>query len=162
MKIAILGDSHNHLEILDRMQVENRFEGVELILHTGDMCNDGSYLEEITGIKVIGVKGNADPIYSPCETEVILELEGYKIFLTHGHRYGVKGSNDRLFYRGKEIGADIVIFGHSHIPLTIEEENMLLLNPGSIGFPRGLSKKSYGIITLEDPIKVDLVEMDDL
>ncbi len=162
MKIAILGDSHNHLGILDRMQEEDRFQGVELILHTGDMCNDGSYLEEITGIKVIGVKGNADPVYSPCETEVVLELEGYKIYLTHGHQYGVEDNNDRLFYRGKEIGADIVVFGHSHIPLTIEEENMLLLNPGSIGFPRGLSNKSYGIITLGDHIKVDLVEMDEV
>jgi len=162
VKIAILGDSHNHLGILDRMHKEGRFQEVELILHTGDMCNDGSYLEEITGIKVIGVKGNVDPVYSPCESEMVLELEGYKIFLTHGHRYGVKGTNDRLFYRGKEIGADIVIFGHSHIPLTIEEENMLLLNPGSIGFPRGLSKKSYAIMTLGNDIKVDLVEMDEV
>lgn len=161
MKIAILGDSHNHLEVLDRLHEEKRLKGVELILHTGDMCNDGSYLEEITGIKVIGVKGNSDPVYSDCEMEMILELEGYKILLTHGHRYGVKGSNDRLFYRGKEVGADIVVFGHSHIPLTIEEEHMLLLNPGSIGFPRGLSKKSYGIVTLGNQIKVDLMELED-
>ena len=161
MKIAILGDSHNHLDVLDRLHEENRFEGVELILHTGDMCNDGTYLEEITGIKVIGVNGNSDPVYSACEMEMILELEGYKILLTHGHRYGVKGSNDRLFYRGKEVGADIVVFGHSHIPLTIEEEQMLLLNPGSIGFPRGLSKKSYGIVTLGNRIKVDLMELEE-
>lgn len=161
MKIAILGDSHNHLEMLDQLHRENRLQGVELILHTGDMCNDGGYLEDLTGIKVIGVKGNCDPVYNSCEEEVVLTLEGYKIFLTHGHQYGVQGSNDRLFYRGKEIGADIVIFGHSHIPLTIEEENMILLNPGSIGFPRGLSRKSYAVISLEQNIRVDLMEMEE-
>ncbi len=149
------------MEILDRLHQEGRLEGVELILHTGDMCNDGSYLEEISGIKVIAVKGNADPVYTPYESELVLDLEGYKILLTHGHLYGVKDTNDRLFYRGKEIGADIVVFGHSHIPLTVEEEHMLMLNPGSIGFPRGLSSKSYAIVTLGDHIKVDLLEMED-
>lgn len=161
MKIAILGDSHNHLGVLDRLHQEGRFHDVELILHTGDMYNDGIYLEELTGIKVVAVKGNADPVYAPGEEETVLELEGYKIFLTHGHQYGVKDTNDRLFYRGKEIGANIVVFGHSHIPLTIEEENMLMLNPGSIGFPRGLSKKSYALVTLGNQIKVDLMELED-
>lgn len=156
MKIGVLGDSHNHLDVLD--QISEELSKLDLLLHTGDMCNDGEYLETVTGVKVISVRGNCDPVYSSCKKEEILNLGGYKILLTHGHRYGVKTGNQRIFYRAKELDADIAIFGHSHIPVSNEEEGLLLLNPGSVALPRGLSKRSYMILTLSDFIEVEFIE----
>ena len=156
MKIGIVGDSHNHLDVLDRLKEE--LSRMDLLLHTGDMCNDAEYLEAITGVKVISVRGNSDPVYSSCKKEEIMNLEGYKILLTHGHRYGVKTGNQKIFYRGKEVGADIAVFGQTHIPVSNEEEGLLLLNPGSVALPRGLSKRSYIILTLSEYIEVEFVE----
>ena len=44
--------------------------------------------------------------------------DGIKIFFTHGHKWGVKYSTDRLFYKAKEIGAQIALFGHTHTAAT--------------------------------------------
>ena len=40
-------------------------------------------------------------------------LRGKKIFITHGDLYGVKYGMTNIYYKGKEVGADIVLFGHS-------------------------------------------------
>ena len=59
----------------------------------------------------------------------MLEIQNKKILLTHGHRYRVKYGYDRLLSRAKEISADIVVFGHTHVPENTYIDNILLFNP---------------------------------
>ena len=78
------------------------------------------------------------------------ENQGKKIFMCHGHRYGVKYGYNSIFYRGKEVGADIVLFGHSHLPIIDEHDGLILMNPGSISHGVGSLNKTLGYFDLSD------------
>jgi len=78
--------------------------------------------------KLYWVAGNCDG-YG--DKELIAEIDGVKILLTHGHLYGVKSGLQRLFYRAKELDVNAVIFGHTHAPLIALEDGVLFLNPGT-------------------------------
>ena len=133
MKIGVIGDTHGSREALKKiMQV---FEGVELFIHTGDHWQDGVYLEQQTGTPVFTVKGNCDR--GERDSELLFTLKGKKFFLTHGHLSGVKYGLQRLAYRAEELGVNYCIFGHTHFPVIDRYEQITMLNPGSIVWPRG-------------------------
>lgn len=155
MKIAVFGDSHGKLQYID--EAMKTLEEIELVIHTGDYFSDLEYIQRKYNIKALGVRGNCD---AKGEAEIIEEINGNRVFLCHGHQYNVKSNLHTIFYRGKEIGADLVIFGHSHVPCYGKEEDMILLNPGSISEPRGGSKRSLAIVEIEEEIKVSFIEFE--
>lgn len=61
----------------------------------------------------------------------VMELEGKRILMTHGHRYGVKSGYLRAVYAAKEQQADILLFGHTHRAECFQEEGLWVLNPGA-------------------------------
>jgi len=154
LKIGVISDSHGILKYID-LAMEH-LKDTELIIHAGDNYKDAKYIEKKYKIKVIGVTGN-------CDTKGIEEcielLNDKKIFITHGHNYGVKMNINGIFYAGKQNDADIVIFGHSHIPFYAVEEEMVLLNPGSVSLPRGGSKKNCCIVNIGEGVKVDFIRI---
>ena len=80
--------------------------------------------------------------------------------MTHGHRYNVRFNYTSLYYKGLELKADIVLFGHTHVPLNIKENNLIIMNPGSPSLPRSQDrKKTFGIIEIGDRIKTEIVEI---
>ena len=104
------------------------------------------------------VKGNCDYVSEVGGTFVkkldSVTLSGKKILFTHGDLYGVKSGMDSITALAREQGADIVLFGHTHIPfekyVSCENENGLyLFNPGSIGIPYR-AETSYGVIDITD------------
>lgn len=151
MLIGVLGDSHHQTEDIDKCIKELKM--VNLIIHTGDMISDANYITEKYNIPVIGVSGNCDPYIKEME-EFIYDVNDTRIFICHGHNYGVKSSLRRLILRGKEVGSNIVIFGHTHIPLYEKFENIHMLNPGSIAYPRGQSNKSMAILEIKERISI--------
>lgn len=131
----------------------------DLILHLGDHNRDGERIEEELGVKVIQVKGNGD-FASHYNEDDLIDIMGKKIFLTHGHKYGVYYSRDSLYYKGLELGADLVLYGHTHIAEIVHEENMIIMNPGSPTSPRGRDMKpTFGILEIGDKIIVSIVEI---
>ncbi len=154
MKIGVISDSHGKLEYIDLAM--EYLEDVDLIIHAGDNYIDGTYIEENYNIKVIAVAGNCDMIGIEERVESIGDKN---IFLTHGHQYLVNIDSNRLFYAGKEQNAHIVIFGHTHVPFYEEIEGIKLINPGSVSSPRGNSERSFCIITLEEDINVDFINI---
>lgn len=58
---------------------------------------------------------------------------GKRFFFTHGHRYDVKYGLYRLELAAREAGADIALFGHTHVPYRDYADGLHLLNPGSLG-----------------------------
>ncbi|MDA8235449.1 MAG: metallophosphoesterase [Clostridia bacterium] len=160
MKIGIISDTHQNLQLAQKA-IEH-MGPVDLLLHGGDHYRDALKLAEETGLPVKAVIGNCDMSDGP--TEEILDLDGLRILLTHGHRYGVKFGLDKLYYRVREVEAQIAVFGHSHVPVEEWVEGILLFNPGSVGSPRGLGGKStYGIIYINEDkeIKAYIHEMND-
>ena len=100
------------------------------------------------------VRGNCDfsPL-SPIEETDMITLEGVKIVFTHGHKYDAKYSYYGLMELAAARGADICLFGHTHVPMEKYcgegEKPFTLFNPGSIGRP-SLSRPTYGLLTITD------------
>lgn len=151
MKIGVLGDSHRNKEDIDR--AIERLKEVDLIIHTGDMITDAQYITDKYHIQVVGVKGNCD-IYNKGQEEIICEIGSKRIYVCHGHQYGVKSTLRIIASKGKAQNADVVIFGHTHIPFHEKLDNLHLLNPGSIALPRGLSQKSFALMEINEIISI--------
>jgi len=145
MRIGVISDTHGDVELA--LEAIRQMKDVELILHAGDTYDDVVSLSKEIDIEMIGVRGNIGR-NEDGPAELVLDLNGFRIFLVHGHHYDVKHSLMRLYYRAKEVEADVVVYGHTHLALGAVEDDILFFNPGSIGFPRGKYKNSYGILDL--------------
>ncbi|KNF07225.1 phosphoesterase, MJ0936 family [Gottschalkia purinilytica] len=148
MRIVVLSDTHGSIDnsILKISQLKD----VDIIIHLGDNVKDAINLKEKLGIEVIYVKGNCDFLGEKSDEEKIISLNNKKFFITHGHLYDVKKDMNKIFYRGKELGANVILFGHSHVPTVVKYEDILLLNPGSPTKPRIGSNKSIGLIEIKN------------
>lgn len=100
----------------------------DYIIHLGDYYHDLSSFSQEFCEKIYAVKGNCDG----GGEDLVFEAEGKKILLTHGDRYSVKSTLFKLLLRAKEVGADLVFYGHTHIPETCEMDGITLVNPGTL------------------------------
>ncbi|WP_432663167.1 metallophosphoesterase [Wukongibacter baidiensis] len=155
MRIGVISDTHG--DLVSAESAIKAMGDIDLLLHAGDTYRDAELLKEMLDIDVIAVKGNTDFDYE-ADLEKIISLDGKRIFLTHGHQYNVKYSLDRLYYKALETDCDIVVFGHSHMPLNVKEKDIIFLNPGSVSRPRGGSRPSYAIINIDVHIHTELFE----
>jgi putative phosphoesterase len=95
-------------------------------------------------------------ITSKLPAAALIALGGHKVFITHGHIYGARPSVPLMTDIAKENGADIVMYGHTHVPYLKKVFGVTVLNPGSISLPRQEDgKKSYAIMTVADDESVD-------
>jgi len=149
MRILVLADSHGRVENMVRC-VE--FVEPDHLLHLGDCVRDAEKLQRyFPSLPMTTVPGNCDWGYED-EPERLIELGGRRIFMLHGHTRGVKYDLQRLWYAGREYGADAVVFGHTHTALVDYDGAMYLMNPGSIGGVHAIA--TYGVITV-NPQKFD-------
>ena len=146
MRIGIVSDTHRMEKFMNK--AIPHLKECDLIIHAGDNFLDSKYIHKMTNTDTIAVKGNCD--FEDVEDEIAFEVEGKTIFVCHGDKYGVKYGIEQLEQRAKSIGADIVIFGHTHIPLCIEIDNIIYLNPGSLSLPRESSSRRFIIIDLQN------------
>jgi len=107
-------------------------ERPNLIIHLGDGAFDLRRLQsEYPETPALGVKGNCD-IGINEDTSRTITLEGVKIFMAHGHIYGVKQGYDTALDVAKNAGARLLLVGHTHRPVYELVSGIHLLNPGSI------------------------------
>jgi len=156
MKILVFSDSHGRTDSMLSV-VKYLEKDVSHILHLGDNMPDGALLRQLfLGIPVYYIPGNCD--YTGVPQDLLLEIEGKKLWLTHGHRYNVKAGIDRLSYAAEERSADICLFGHTHIASLTCINGVVYMNPGSISIPRGYEKTSYGVLDLSNGTQASVVE----
>ena len=146
-KALILSDTHRDIKTLSKILEKEK--NYKYILHLGDHHTD---LEE-TGFdfddKIIyKVRGNCDFEYE--EDDRIIIIDGIKIFMTHGHMYSVKTSISSLTYKAEEVGADIALFGHTHIAYNKMFKGIRYFNPGSLSRFRSYGKKRYASLIIKD------------
>ena len=147
MRVGIVGDIHGNYEGLK--QAAERMAQPDLILFTGDGFRDICRLKEECPIPVEGVGGNCD-IYTDYPTEVVLNLKGCKILLTHGHKYVVKNGLLNISMAGRSHGVNLVVFGHTHLPLSTDWHEIKLFNPGSISLDRSYRGPTFGMLTIHE------------
>ena len=123
--IIVLSDTHGNLgavESLFPLMKEN-----DVTIHLGDYHSDvmpfSGELKEL-----YAVKGNCDG----GSEEMLIDIDGLKIFLTHGNAYGVKNSLLKLYLRAKELKADAVFYGHTHVADITVKGGITLINPGNM------------------------------
>ena len=144
MKYLVLSDSHGN--------VDNMVRAVELvkpqgIIHLGDGWRDVEELRELfPSLPLEQVPGNCD--FGRFEAlERVLILDDHRVLIAHGHTLGVKTGLLRAQYRALEMNADILLFGHTHVPLVDAASRPMMMNPGSIGDPR---RPTYGVLEFRD------------
>ena len=138
---VILSDSHGRQAALKK--IKPLFEENDYIVHLGDGSTDMRETVDAFPQKTYVVKGNCDGFYGV--DECVIEAEGVKLFCCHGHKYGVKGGLARLAARAKELDCEIALYGHTHCAKIQTVEDVLCINPGSIG---SYSEPSYCYLVL--------------
>ena len=141
MLILVISDTHgritNAVNIIEKLKPD-------YILHLGDVVRDVEDLEAIFPSKdIIAVSGNNDFWASAkySATERLLDIGGKKIFMCHGHTYGVKRDNARVVLKARQMGAEIALYGHTHSAYNENHDGIQVINPGSYG--------TYAIIEMD-------------
>jgi uncharacterized protein len=145
MRIGIISDTHGLL----RAQVFEVFEGVEHILHAGDVGNADILIELEAIAPLTAVWGNVDgwEIRGRVPEVARTELGGVRIAVVHGMQLGSPTPEKAA---AAHPDAGLVVFGHSHRPIIRQVGPVLAVNPGSAG-PR----------RFKDPVTVALAELAD-
>lgn len=133
MKVLIMSDTHgrNH-NILNTIK---QVKPMDLLIHLGDLGGGEGYIEEIAECQTEMVSGNND-FYGGLPKDKLINIGKYRVLLTHGHRYGVNYDVNNLLVAGEKNKADIVMFGHTHVPMIDLSHDIWLINPGSLALPR--------------------------
>ncbi|WP_130838713.1 metallophosphoesterase [Lachnoclostridium sp. Marseille-P6806] len=150
MRVLIISDTHGQDGAI--MEICRREKRIDVLLHAGDSEGSEAFYREYMRCVTHFVAGNCDGFCRLPSWEVF-PLGKHTAFLTHGHRYGVFGAQvpDALTAAARENGADIAVFGHSHIPLVEEKEGILCVNPGSLARPRQAGHRpSYAVMEIGD------------
>lgn len=158
MRIGVMSDSHGDTAAVKRA-VE--FAGnVDIWLHAGDYCSDAACIGAVQVEKVVAVAGNCDGLRASYPEEGFIEAAGKQIWISHGHRYGVKSGTHELAWMAKKYEVDIAVYGHSHIPEFHWENEILLINPGSVARPR-LGNPTFAIIEIDQQgnVKPEIIEL---
>lgn len=149
MRIGVISDTHGML----RPEVFEVFEGVDHILHAGDIGPPDIITELEAIAPVTAVHGNTDgfDIRANVPEVARIQLDGFDIVVTHGDQLGRRPTPEAL--HGEYPDADIIIFGHTHRPL-LETVDVVVtvMNPGGAGARRFDLPASVGIIELEPGI----------
>ncbi|MGD0547750.1 MAG: metallophosphoesterase family protein [Terracidiphilus sp.] len=152
MKIGVVSDTHG----LFRPKVARALEGVERILHLGDV-GDPSVLEELGKIgPVTAVRGNTDregPTSKLPETEVVL-IAGRYVYMLH---------DLKLLHLDPAAGKFVaVLFGHTHVPNFDVRKGVLYFNPGSCGPRRFKLPVTVGILKVnkDGEFKAKIIDLD--
>ena len=145
MRIIVFSDTHKNINNCTRL-LQN-MPGVDLVVHLGDYVGDAYDLQILhPSLKFEIVRGNND--FEPVKTEKLIDMAGKKILITHGHVHGVKTNIQNLKDYAASVGADLALFGHTHLPYT-DDTYPMMMNPG---FSGSCMNATYGVVEIENGV----------
>lgn len=148
MKVLVISDTHGYEG--DVLRILYREGNVDLLIHCGDVEGGQWKIQEMAGCPCYFVKGNND-YFSDLPNDVLVRIGNYQALVTHGHLYGISMGKMRLEAEARKRGAQIVMFGHTHYPYLEEKSGLVMLNPGSVTYPRQPGRQgSYLIIEVKE------------
>ena len=162
-KLLVLSDSHGGRAAIERVLMKES-KSIDALIFLGDGLRDLELaLTLCPKLRAYSVAGNCD--YGALEpTDGLAAFDGVVIFYTHGHMYGVKYDLDTLADAASARGAEVALFGHTHIPHAETRSKLFghthiphaetrskvfLFNPGSCGRCY-TGPDTYGILTLDE------------
>lgn len=154
MRIGVISDTHRDKSSIQ--QLGSKIGGLDMLIHLGDNVEDIAIIKSYYNGLIVNVRGNCD-FLKGAPNDRVEEICGKRVFLTHGHRYDVKDNLLKLRYKALEVGASIVLYGHTHIGQIDFEEGIWYINPGSVALPRDVGR-SFAIINInEESIEPSLI-----
>lgn len=146
MKILIVSDTHrkndNYFKLVERVHPD-------MVIHCGDSEGSEYALSQAAGCPVQIVMGNND-FFCDLPRELEFYVEDLKVWVTHGHNYYVSMNLETLKSEAKHRGVDVVMFGHTHKPFLEISEDLVVLNPGSLSYPRQEGRKAtYAMMEID-------------
>jgi len=151
LRLGLISDTHNLL----RPEAIEALQGVDTILHLGDICKQ-EILDQLALIApVTAIRGNNDQgdwaVILPEQLQ--LELSGYRLFLIHDLK--------QLDLNPHQSAIDVVLSGHSHRPSVHQDQGILYVNPGSAGPRRFKLPISVGYLFLDaEGIRAEIHELE--
>ncbi|UUD36998.1 phosphoesterase [Mycoplasmopsis californica] len=145
IKILVVSDIHGNYGVVEDIVSRAKYD---VAICTGDYEVGYDFMKEHFDFFVVG---NNDFDYHAADYEI--EIEGLKIRIEHGHRIGSYTQLmdvDFMFNHLEKINVDILLTGHTHVPLHSIRNNKGILNPGSCSYPRMGTKAGYAILTLDN------------
>jgi putative phosphoesterase len=147
-RLLVLSDTHGHISVLETVLrwVKDNYI-IDTVVFLGDGIQDlrRTPLTAYFSCEWVKVRGNNDFEFSLPET-ACLNWRGHRFFACHGHRHALYRNYDTLVAAAHGMEADVVLFGHAHVPSCENVHGILFINPGSIGRPRGRIGASFSII----------------
>ena len=152
MRVLVVSDTHRkndlYIALVERLSPD-------MVVHCGDVEGSAYTIREAAHAECHIVAGNNDFFDSLPEDDEFM-IGRYKAYLTHGHHYYISVGTEMLKDEAKARGFDIVFFGHTHRPLIERDENLLIINPGSISYPRQEGRNnSYVLMEVDEDGKID-------
>jgi hypothetical protein len=162
-KLLVLSDSHGKIRA-----VQSVFEWAAersppkgkicAVAFCGDGVSDLKLSAETTGFYSDWniISGNND-YYSQLPDSAVFDFANHRFLICHGHRYNLYDGNHLFISAARRAGADVVLFGHSHIPYQKTEEGIFILNPGSVARSRSRIGETFAVIecTEGQPLKAE-------
>ena len=174
-RILVLSDSHGQRELF-RLIVEKAGPSCDALVFCGDgagdfvscmddAASDVAFAHLVPPVAAF-VEGNGDADRFPSRfnpgdeksSHVFYELiipkrqillaAGHVIYTVHGHEQGAYYGTDAIERECKAAGADIALYGHTHIAAEIRSD-VYIVNPGSISYPRSLMPPSFAVLELD-------------
>ena len=145
MKVGVISDTHARYFAELPENLIKALSAVDLIIHAGDIIT----MDVVTGLETLapvkGVCGNMDypEVRVALPDKQIIDIEGKRIGIVHG-----RGGPSTLELTVMHLfsGVDVIVFGHSHIPVNKVVNGLLLFNPGS-------ARDSYGTLEIGENIE---------
>jgi uncharacterized protein len=162
MRIVVIADTHLHHFSELPEDIVSSFETADAVFHLGDF-ETMEMIDELKKLKNFhGVSGNHDKgqLKSALPETEIVEVEGKKIGLVHGHGCVMPlGFQYGLVQRFEGTKLDAILFGHTHIAISKHIDGTLFFNPGSVVGRFPAEQRSYGILDVDETINSYIIPM---
>ncbi len=125
MKLGIISDTHNHLELTKKMVQKLLDEEIAYLIHAGDIGEDVAIFLASLPIKTIAVYGNTDSALAHPKGNLILQKQPYY--------FKIASTTFKLMHQPYFLSpdSDIIIYGHLH-KFSCQRAKALFLNPGEV------------------------------
>ncbi|AQQ51869.1 metallophosphoesterase family protein [Planococcus lenghuensis] len=163
MKVVILSDTHIPMRAKKLPHALTvMLQDADFIVHAGDWQQLDVYHELAAYAETDGVAGNVDPweIADKFGRKKVLTFAQVRVGVIHGDGTQ-KTTEQRALDAFADDEVDIIVFGHSHIPLMRKEKDVLLFNPGSPTDKRRQPHYSFGVLEIGDTWELKHVYFDE-
>lgn len=163
MKIGIISDTHGDAPAWQQAEANLRKEGVDLLLHAGDVLYHGPRNPLVPGydparlaellnkcpFPLLIARGNCDAqideelVKFPFQNYILFQAGHLRILAHHGHLW----PSERALLFAQSYGAKLCVSGHTHEASLVKEKGVTLFNPGSCSLPKGKFGPTFALLT---------------